>query len=62
MRLGRRGLLWLDENFDHQLRSEESLTEKIDYILQNPVRKGLSTTPEGYPWIFRWWVEGKRTG
>jgi len=62
--LGRSGTVWLDENFDHEIRSDESLTEKIEYVLQNPVRKGLSLTPEDYPWNWRWWLEGKkkRTG
>ena len=61
--LGRRGHVWLNESHDHQLRSEESLMEKIDYVLQNPVRKGLTKTPDDYRWIWRWWIEGnKQTG
>jgi len=56
--LGRRGPLWCDESHDHQIRNDESLGEKIDYVLQNPVRKGLARTPDEYRWIWRWWVEG----
>ena len=33
--------VWQEESFDHVLRSSESLDAKIDYVLQNPVRKGL---------------------
>jgi len=48
------GPFWQDESFDHVLRSEESLREKISYIRMNPVRKGLVSTPEQYRWL---WVE-----
>jgi REP element-mobilizing transposase RayT len=46
--------VWQDESFDHVLRSNESLAEKIEYIRQNPVRAGLVHTPQDYPWL---WVE-----
>jgi REP element-mobilizing transposase RayT len=49
--IGRKGSLWLQENFDHQLRREESLLQKAEYIRQNPVRKGLVERPEDYPWL-----------
>jgi REP element-mobilizing transposase RayT len=58
--LERSGTLWLDEHHDHEIRSDDSLIEKIEYVLQNPVRKGLSATPEDYPWNWRWWIEGKK--
>jgi len=50
--LGRRGSVWLDESFDHVLRGNESLRETVEYIRQNPVRKGLVTKPEDYPWLW----------
>lgn len=52
---GTRGALWQDESFDHVLRSNESFDEKLEYIRQNPVRRGLATTPGEYEWL---WVEG----
>lgn len=52
--LSRRGRVWLDESFDHILRSGESLTEKAEYIRDNPVRKGLVAQREDYPWL---WLE-----
>src|SRR5579863_674936 len=45
---GRSGPVWQDESFDHVLRGNESLRETIDYIRQNPVRKGLVQKPEDY--------------
>jgi REP element-mobilizing transposase RayT len=39
-RLGRRGPVWLEESFDHVVRTDESLDAKISYILANPVRRG----------------------
>ena len=51
--LGREGFLWQDESFDHVLRSEESFQEKVDYVRQNPVRRGLARTPEEYPWLWQ---------
>jgi REP-associated tyrosine transposase len=53
---GRKGPFWQDESFDHVLRGNESLCETIDYIRQNPVKKGLVQKPEDYPWL---WVEPK---
>jgi REP element-mobilizing transposase RayT len=50
--LGRRGSVWQTESFDHVLRSSESLDEKIDYVLQNPVRRGVVTTVQEYRWLY----------
>jgi hypothetical protein len=39
--------LWQREFFDHVLRSNESYSEKWNYVFDNPVRAGLvSTTQE----------------
>jgi REP element-mobilizing transposase RayT len=35
------GPVWQEESFDQVLRSQESLEEKLEYIRQNPVRRGL---------------------
>jgi REP element-mobilizing transposase RayT len=48
------GPLWQEESFDHVVRSNESLAQKIEYIRQNPVRRGLVTTPEQYQWL---WIQ-----
>jgi putative transposase len=59
--IGRRGRLWLDESFDRILR-EGDLDEKRTYICNNPVNEGLVATPDDYPWLWRWWVEGAHLG
>ena len=53
--LGRTGPLWQEESFDHVVRTGESLVDKIDYILANPIRRGLARTVFDYPWL--WSVE-----
>ncbi len=39
--LRRNGTVWQEESFDHVLRSSEGLDAKVEYVLQNPVRKGI---------------------
>jgi len=46
--LGRTGRVWQDESFDHILRGDESLSKKMEYILQNPVRAGLAARSQDY--------------
>jgi putative transposase len=60
-RLGNSLRRWQDCSFHHTIRSFESAEAKRDYILQNPVRRGLVQKPEDWPYqgeIFRyneWW-------
>jgi REP element-mobilizing transposase RayT len=56
--LKRRGRVWQEEYFDRLLRSSESIRAKVEYICENPVRKGLVATPDEYPWLWREWIEG----
>lgn len=49
---GSGGPVWQDESLDHVLRSDESRQEKLEYIRQNPVRRGLADRPEEYPWLW----------
>ncbi len=51
--LGRKGRVWQAESFDHVLRSSESLDAKIQYLLENPVRRSLATTWTDYPWLWK---------
>ncbi len=60
--LNRKGPVWQYESFDHVLRSDEKIREKVEYICQNPVRKGLVEKEDDYPWLWRSWVEGQNTG
>jgi putative transposase len=43
---------WQRDFFEHRLRKEESLREKADYILANPVRAGLVQRIEDWPYVF----------
>jgi REP element-mobilizing transposase RayT len=51
--LDRTGKVWQAESFDHVLRSSESLDQKVQYTLQNPLRQHLACRWEDYPWIWR---------
>jgi putative transposase len=41
---------WQPGFFDHLLRHDESYAEKWDYVWRNPVRAGLVTNPEDWPY------------
>ena len=56
--LARKGHVWQEESFDRVLRSDENLRKKVEYICQNPVRKGLVKHVDDYPWLWREWIEG----
>ena len=56
--LNRSGHVWQDESFDHVIRHQESFEEKVRYVCENPVRKGLVRRPEDYKWL--WKEPGKK--
>lgn len=49
--LGRPGRVWQEESFDRVLRVSEKFDERIAYILDNPVRKGLVVSSGQYRWL-----------
>jgi len=51
--LHRKGRVWQPESFDHVLRTSESLDAKIQYLLDNPVRRGLAREWTDYPWLWK---------
>ena len=51
--LGHTGPVWQEESFDHVVRSSEGLEAKIEYVLRNPVRKGLVNDWREYPWTWK---------
>ena len=55
--LDRKGPVWQHESHDHQIRNDEALRAKCEYIAQNPVRAGLVKTPDEYPWLWREWID-----
>ena len=46
------GSVWSDESFDHIIRHAGELEEKLEYIRQNPVKRGLVDHPDSYRWLF----------
>jgi putative transposase len=46
---GGRGGLWQRGFFDHLIRNSESYSEKWDYVLENPVRAGLVSSADKWP-------------
>jgi REP element-mobilizing transposase RayT len=50
-RAGVEGDIWQREFFDRLLRSDENLTDKWRYTEMNPVRAGLCSSPEAYPYL-----------
>ncbi len=49
-RHGYRGALWQRGYYDHIARRDKDVTAIFQYILANPVRKGLVTDPEHWPY------------
>jgi putative transposase len=43
---------WQEGCFDRLLRSDESLSDKWEYLRQNPVRAGVVADPDDWPYQF----------
>ena len=52
----KQSVCWQEGYFDHRLRNENQLDLKYQYILNNPVAKGLCARPEEWPW----WISPPR--
>ena len=50
--LNEKGHVWLDENYDRIIRNDEDYLEKVNYIVNNPLKAGLVEKPEDYRWLF----------
>jgi putative transposase len=46
------GIRFQRDFFDHRLRSDESFCQKVEYICHNPVRAGLVSEPENWPYVY----------
>jgi REP element-mobilizing transposase RayT len=42
--------IWQEDTFDHILRGVESYREKWEYVSVNPVRAGLCSKADDWPW------------
>ena len=47
------GIRWQRDFFDHRLRNDHEMREKMSYVLRNPVRRGLCATAEDWRWVYR---------
>ncbi len=47
-----KGSVWQPERYDRIIRNEQEFFEKWQYIRNNPVKAGLTATPEAYSWLF----------
>jgi REP element-mobilizing transposase RayT len=45
------GIAWQSDFYEHRLRRDESFVEKANYIRLNPVRAGLVSEPEAWPYV-----------
>jgi hypothetical protein len=45
---------WQRDGCDHRLRCYSEYLEKRQYVLMNPVRAGLCTTPADWPYHKAW--------
>ena len=52
------GTVWQSERYDRISRNEQEFQDNWEYIRQNPVKAGLSTTPEEHPFF---WQEAEPT-
>ncbi len=48
--------------YDRVVRDEEELREKINYIHNNPVKRGLVDRPTDWKWSSARWYAGEREG
>ena len=47
------GQLWQRQYFDHIIRNDKDLEETWEYVILNPVRKGLVASPAEWPFTGR---------
>ncbi len=63
-RSGRESIaFWQRRYYDFNVFTKKKLSEKLDYMHYNPVKKGLCATPEDWLWgSARWYLLGKSVG
>ncbi len=44
--------VWLDENYDRIIRDHNEFQEKMNYIINNPVKTSLVETANDYKWLY----------
>ena len=61
-RQGRRRFWQRGGGYDRVIRDKDELREKISYIHNNPVARGLVDRPTDWAWSSARWYDGDRTG
>jgi len=51
----KKGQVWLNENYDRIVRDDKEYLEKLNYIVNNPLKAGVVDNPEDYKWLY---IEG----
>ena len=44
--------VWLDENYDRIIRDNKEFQEKMNYIINNPVKTNLVEAAKDYKWLY----------
>jgi REP element-mobilizing transposase RayT len=50
--LHRSGVFWEHESFDHYIRNRAEWKRIVEYVLDNPVKAGLVTSRNEWPWNY----------
>jgi len=50
--LNRNGKFWQNESMDKIIKSERELSEKLNYIIYNPIKAKLSQDCNDYKWLY----------
>jgi putative transposase len=50
----RKGTIWLHQFWDRFVRSKKEFGARMNYMKMNPVRKGLVSLAEDWPWSSFW--------
>ncbi len=51
-------VIWEESFYDHGIRNEESYLRQLNYVLHNPVRKGLVEEWQDWPFLFTELLKG----
>jgi hypothetical protein len=47
-----KGVIWQDETYNRIIRDEQEYSDKMNYIIYNPLRAGVVEKIEDYRWLF----------
>jgi REP element-mobilizing transposase RayT len=53
------GTIWQDESYDRIIRNNDEFDQKLNYMYNNPIKKGLSDEPSEY---VGWYINVKKCG